>query len=150
MSTSRSDDTQTPDEREWEAQETARLQQRNTPQRSGPPAPSAYETIAALLAEPDVPPPPSNLAYVLATRVAAVAQARKREDRNFLRGLRLAFVLGYGGCMVLASVVYRDALMAWAGLLAASPLSAAANWIPVLAICVGITAVLSRKRRAKG
>ena len=68
MSTSRSDDTQTPDEREWEAQETARLQQRNTPQRSGPPAPSAYETIAALLAEPDVPPPPSNLAYVLATR----------------------------------------------------------------------------------
>lgn len=149
MTTTPNDDAQTREDREWQAQEAARLAQRSARSPQDRPAAAAYQKIAAFLAEPDVPPPPSNLAHALAKRVEAIAQVRKREDQVFLQRVRLAFVLGYGSCMLLACLLYRDALIAWAGSPATTLLSGAAGWIPVLATCAGVTWVMARKRTSR-
>lgn len=150
MSNTHSNDMPPREAREWEAQEAARLAQREARARPDIPAASSYLTIAAGLAQPDIPPPPSNLAHVLAARVEAMARMRKREDRLFRKRLRLVFLLGYGSCMLLACLFYRDALFSWEGLPAAQLLSGAAGWIPVLAACAGVTGMLARKSTSRG
>lgn len=146
MSKTHHDDMPPRDEREWEAQEAARLAQREARVRRDVSPASSYQTIAACLAQPDIPPPPSNLAHVLAARIEAAARTREREDRLFRKRMRLAFLLGYGSCMLLACLFYRDALFS----LPVTPLlSRAAGWVPVLAACAGVTWMLSRKSASR-
>lgn len=137
-----------PDENEWLAQEAAltalRRSRTEASDASGAPA---YERIARFLALSDVPPPPSNLAHVLASRVGALVQARKRDDVAFRRDLRLLFGLGYGGCIALAVAwFHRDFALTADGLPAALLRSGALGWLPVVATCVGITWLLARRQ----
>lgn len=149
MTPTANDDTQAAAEREWQAQEAARLAQRDARGPHELAAAAPYRKIAALLAEPDVPPPPSNIAHALATRVETIARARKREDRVFRQRLRLAFLLGYGSCMLLACLLYRDALLSGQAWPAANLLAGAAGWIPVLAACAGVTWMLARRSASR-
>lgn len=145
MKPTSADHTPTRDETEWLAQEAARAAQRCS--RPEAPDASAYDRIAHVLAQPDVPPPPSNLAHVLATRVEALAQARRRDDRAFRRNLHLLFGVGYGSCIALAVAWFHRDLAAVADGLALVLLrSGALGWLPVVATCAGITWLLARKQ----
>lgn len=136
------------DENEWLAQEAALTALRRVgTEVSDAPDPLVYERIAHFLAQSDVPPPPSNLAHVLASRVEALVQARKRDDFAFRRSLRLLFGLGYGGCIALAVVwFHRDFALAADGLSAALLRSGTLGWLPVVATCLGITGLLARRQ----
>lgn len=136
------------DESEWLAQEAALAALRRLgAEVSDATYPAAYERIARFLAQSDVPPPPSNIAHLLASRVEALVQARKRDDVAFRRILRLLFGLGYGGCMALAVVWFpRDFALAADGLSNALLRSGALAWLPVVATCVGITGLLARRQ----
>lgn len=140
------DETRNDEEREWEEQESARLAQRDARTREGMLPASSYPKISVLLAQPDVPPLPGNLAHALAKRVEAIARARKRVDRAFLNRIRLVFALGYGSCMLLVSLIYRDVLISWLGSPAARILTDVAGWVLVLAMCVGVTWILAKRR----
>lgn len=139
------DETSGIDEREWQRQEDALRAHRAGASAAQDARDADYRRIARALATPPDAPLPSNFAYAQAQRIEAIAAARRREDARFVRRLKAAFALGYGGAVLLALFVFRDAL--FGGIHPADALAGGGAWLPWLLLCAGIVGGMQMSSR---
>lgn len=128
------------DEREWQAQERALQQERQgAPAAHDDAAAARYRPVARVLLEPL----PDALPADFAVQVAALArrqQARTadmdlRLERNLMRGLGAALVLGGAVALALYGQVSWDA---FANVVPSTRDTGASWWLPAL-LCVGLS-----------
>ncbi|MFD0727293.1 hypothetical protein [Lysobacter brunescens] len=125
--------------REWRLQEGARAAHRQCDPPDGDARALRYRLIARALDREPQDSLPSNFAYAQAQRIAALVAERRRADARFIRRLRWAFALGYGGAIAVAALVFRDELSAWL----AAPAVAGVLGSPWLLAGLGCAAIVS-------
>jgi hypothetical protein len=99
--------------REWQLQEGAREAHRQGDPPVGDARALRYRLIARALDREPQASLPSNFAYVQAQRIESLVAERRRADARFIRRLRWAFALGYGGAIAVAALAFREELSAW-------------------------------------
>ncbi len=125
--------------REWRLQEGARAAHRQDDPPDGDARALRYRLIARALDREPQDSLPSNFAYAQAQRIAALVAERRRADARFIRRLRWAFALGYGGAIAVAALAFRDQLSAWL----AAPAVAGVLGSPWLLAGLGCAAIVS-------
>lgn len=125
-------------EREWRLQEDAREAHRQGDPPVGDARALRYRLIARALDRPPEASLPSNFAYVQAQRIESLVAERRRADARFIRRLRWAFALGYGGAIAVAALAFREELSAWL----ATPAIAGVLGSPWLLAGLGCAAVV--------
>ena len=95
-------------EREWRLQEQARLDQKLGVAAEGSARALRYRQLARELDQPLDAALPSNFSHAQVQRIEAVAAERRRVGKRFERRLRWGFVAGYGACMLIGALVYRE------------------------------------------
>ncbi len=123
---------------EWRLQEDAREAHRQGDPPVGDARALRYRLIARALDREPEASLPSNFAYAQAQRIAALVAERRRADARFIRRLRSAFVLGYGGAIAMAALAFREELSAWL----ATPAIAGVLGSPWLLAGLGCAAVV--------
>lgn len=124
--------------REWRLQEDAREAHRQGDPPVGDARALRYRLIARALDRPPEASLPSNFAYVQAQRIESLVAERRRADARFIRRLRWAFALGYGGAIAVAALAFREELSAWL----ATPAIAGVLGSPWLLAGLGCAAVV--------
>jgi hypothetical protein len=124
--------------REWRLQEEAREAHRQDDPPVGDARALRYRLIARALDREPQASLPSNFAYAQAQRIAALVAERRRADARFIRRLRCAFALGYGGAIAVAALAFREELSAWL----AAPAVAGVLGSPWLLAGLGCAAVV--------
>lgn len=125
-------------EREWRLQEDAREAHRQGDAPVGDARALRYRLIARALDRAPDASLPSNFAYVQAQRIESLVTERRRADARFIRRLRWAFALGYGGAIAVAALAFREELSAWL----AAPVVAGVLGSPWLLAGLGCAAVV--------
>lgn len=125
-------------EREWRLQEDAREAHRQGDPPVGDARALRYRLIARALDRPPEASLPSNFAYVQAQRIESLVAERRRADARFIRRLRWAFALGYGGAIAVAALAFREELSGWL----ATPAIAGVLGSPWLLAGLGCAAVV--------
>lgn len=125
--------------REWQLQEGARAAHRQDDPPVGDARALRYRLIARALDREPQDSLPSNFAYAQAQRIAALVAERRRADARFIRRLRWAFVLGYGGAIAVAALAFPDELSAWL----TAPVIAGVLGSPWLLAGLGCAAIVS-------
>lgn len=124
-----------PRAREWRLQEQARLDQKLGVAAEGSARALRYRQLARELDRPLDAGLPSNFSHAQAQRIEAAATERRRAGKRFERRLAWGFAAGYGVCMLVGVLVYRDDIVgsldspAFEGLVS-NP------WLPALLGCV--------------
>lgn len=122
-------------EREWRLQEQARLDQKRGATPEGSARALRYRQLARELDQPLDAGLPSNFSHAQAQRIEAVAAERRRAGKRFERRLAWGFIAGYGACMLVGALAYREDIADWLG----SPMvdGLVSNpWLPALVGCV--------------
>lgn len=124
-----------PRAREWRLQEQARLDQKLGVAAEGSARALRYRQLARELDRPLDAGLPSNFSHAQVQRIEAVAAERRRAGKRFERRLAWGFAAGYGVCMLVGVLVYRDDIV---GLLGSPAFDGLVSnpWLPALLGCV--------------
>jgi hypothetical protein len=135
------------DEREWLAQERARIAARDGAQITGDPMAARYRRVADALRAPLPDGLPADFAARMARTVEAPAVAPAATDSGFERGLTRALIgmFGLAGAVV-AAMYGANWLPPFFELLHLDS-TAAVNWALALGACVGASWLVEQLRR---
>lgn len=127
-------------EREWQAQERARMDERQgTDPAASDPAARRYRAIAQALRQPPQVQLPVGFAQRTARRIVQTSAPDTRLERNLIRGLVAAFTLAAAGATVLYGHDWVPALTAG---VPARWLTE--PWLVALAACLGLSGLVAR------
>ena len=131
------------DEREWQAQERAMRDGRDTAADDGDALTARYRMIDQALRDPPLTPLPLDFAASVARQAR---NAHKAGEERFERILSHVLIAALGVSAVVICVIHGAQ---WWPAIAASVPSGSGSWLPLIALCIGTHWMLERWRERR-